>query len=132
MRGAEEMYLPLDDPQVDSHWSPEELAALKKKELEDALKRVHEGLLHWVRFFENSPKYPKVGYLKRPKNWLDNEPRRPLCVLPVGLGLEPEPVGLGIELVVPPIEPVGELPPLLVPAEFGSRFAAATAEIFLN
>ncbi|KAI1118132.1 hypothetical protein F5Y14DRAFT_447542 [Nemania sp. NC0429] len=79
MRGVEEMYLPLDDPEVDAHWSPEELAALKEKELADARRRVHEGLLHWVRFFENSPKYPKVGYVKRPKNWLAKEPRRPLC-----------------------------------------------------
>ncbi|KAI1275739.1 putative heme binding protein [Xylaria sp. FL0933] len=79
MRGVEEMYLPLDDPEVDSHWSPEELAALKEKERAEALKRVHDGLLHWVNFFENSPKYPKVGYLKRPKNWLDSEPRRALC-----------------------------------------------------
>ncbi|KAI0485407.1 hypothetical protein F4859DRAFT_470889 [Xylaria cf. heliscus] len=79
MRGVEEMYLPLDDPEVDSHWSPEELAALKAKELADARQRVHDGLLHWVRFFENSPKYNKVGYLKRPKNWLDHEPRRTLC-----------------------------------------------------
>ncbi|KAI1737175.1 putative heme binding protein [Xylaria scruposa] len=79
MRGVEEMYLPLDDPEVDSHWSPAELAALKEKELEEARQRVHDGLLHWVRFFENSPKYPKVGYVKRPKNWLENEPRRTLC-----------------------------------------------------
>ncbi|KAI0451805.1 hypothetical protein F5B21DRAFT_485655 [Xylaria acuta] len=79
MRGVEDMYLPLDDPEVDSHWSPEELAALKEKELAEARQRVHDGLLHWVRFFENSPKYNKVGYVKRPKNWLDNEPKRPLC-----------------------------------------------------
>ncbi|KAI0399220.1 putative heme binding protein [Xylaria palmicola] len=79
MRGVEDMYLPLDDPVVDAHWPPAELAALKEKERADALRRVHEGLLHWVRFFENSPKYNKVGYVKRPKNWLDNEPRRPLC-----------------------------------------------------
>ncbi len=79
MRGVEEMYLPLDDPEVDSHWRPAELAALKEKERAEALKRVHDGLLHWVNFFENSPKYNKVGYLKRPKNWLASEPRRPLC-----------------------------------------------------
>ncbi|KAI0392506.1 putative heme binding protein [Xylariaceae sp. FL0594] len=79
MRGVEEMFLPLDDPSVDSHWTPEELAALKKKELADAVKRVHDSLAHWVKFFENSPKYPKVGYVKRPKNWLEREPRRKLC-----------------------------------------------------
>ncbi|TGJ86764.1 hypothetical protein E0Z10_g1981 [Xylaria hypoxylon] len=79
MRGVEEMYLPLDDPKIDSRWSSEEFSALKEKERADALQRVHDGLSHWVNFFENSPKYPKVGYVKRPKNWLANEPRRPLC-----------------------------------------------------
>ncbi|KAI2631734.1 putative heme binding protein [Xylaria nigripes] len=79
MRGVEEMFLPLDDPEVDSHWSPKELAALKVKEREEALRRVHDGLTHWVRFFANSPKYTKVGYVKRPDNWLDAEPRRSLC-----------------------------------------------------
>ncbi|KAI1748526.1 hypothetical protein F4782DRAFT_516938 [Xylaria castorea] len=79
LRGVEDMYLPLDDPEVDRHWSAADLAALKETELADARKRVHDGLLHWVRFFENSPKYPKVGYVKRPQNWLENEPRRALC-----------------------------------------------------
>ncbi|KAI1173197.1 putative heme binding protein [Nemania sp. FL0916] len=79
MRGVEDMFLPLDDATVDAHWSPADLALLKEKERADALQRVHDALLHWVRFFENSPKYPKVGYVKRPKNWLDSEPRRPLC-----------------------------------------------------
>ncbi|KAI1800933.1 cytochrome b5 [Daldinia bambusicola] len=79
LRGVEEMFLPLDDPAVDSHFPPEELAALKRKELEEARQKVHEGLLHWVRFFENSPKYPKVGYVKKDKDWLEKEPRRELC-----------------------------------------------------
>ncbi|KAI1330569.1 putative heme binding protein [Xylariaceae sp. FL0255] len=79
MRGVEEMYLPLDDPEVDAHWTAAELAAKKEEELAKAKQRVHDGLLHWVNFFENSPRYPKVGYVKRPANWLDNEPRKPLC-----------------------------------------------------
>ncbi|RYP80807.1 hypothetical protein DL769_002277 [Monosporascus sp. CRB-8-3] len=79
MRGVEEMFLPLDDPEVDAHWTPEELAALRQREREEAFRKVHEGLEHWVKFFENSPKYPKVGYLKRDKDWLEKEPRRELC-----------------------------------------------------
>lgn len=73
------MYLPLDDPAVDSHWSAAELAALKRQERKEAKEKAHEALLHWVRFFENSPKYPKVGYVKKEKNWLDKEPRKKLC-----------------------------------------------------
>lgn len=51
MRGVEEMFLPLDDPEVDRYFSKEELEKLKKKEREEALKRVDEGLRHWVEFF---------------------------------------------------------------------------------
>lgn len=79
MRGVEEMFLPLDDPSIDRHWSKEELAKLKEKELAEALQKVHEGLEHWVKFFANSKKYPFVGYVKRPPGWPGTEPIRPLC-----------------------------------------------------
>src|SRR5687767_6243769 len=32
MRGVEEMYLPIDDPETDAHWTAAELAELKQKE----------------------------------------------------------------------------------------------------
>jgi hypothetical protein len=79
MRGVEEMFLPLDDPAVDKHWSREELEALKKREREEALRRVEEGLRHWVEFFRKNEKYDFVGYVKRPEGWPGTEPRRPLC-----------------------------------------------------
>lgn len=79
MRGVEEMYLPLDDPAVDKHFSRAELKEMKKKEREEALKKVHDGLKHWVDFFAKSDKYRKVGYVKMPKGWPGTEPRRPLC-----------------------------------------------------
>ncbi|KAH9907956.1 cytochrome b5 [Xylariomycetidae sp. FL2044] len=80
LRGAEDMYLPLDDPAVDEvHWTAAELAELKAREREDALRRVDEGLAHWVNFFKNNPKYPRVGYVKRDRDWLEREPRRTLC-----------------------------------------------------
>ncbi|KAK4152602.1 hypothetical protein C8A00DRAFT_16082 [Chaetomidium leptoderma] len=79
MRGAEDMYLPLDDPVVDRHWSPAELAALKKQEREAAEKRVHDGLSHWVGFFKGNPRYDFVGYVKKPAGWPGTEPRRQLC-----------------------------------------------------
>ncbi|KAM7206432.1 hypothetical protein V8F20_002781 [Naviculisporaceae sp. PSN 640] len=79
MRGVEEMYLPIDDPAIDKHFTKEEFVALRKKEMEDALKKVHDGLEHWVKFFKNSKKYSFVGYVKRPKGWPGTEPRRKLC-----------------------------------------------------
>ncbi|KAK3939268.1 hypothetical protein QBC46DRAFT_151383 [Diplogelasinospora grovesii] len=80
MRGVEEMYLPIDDPTIDNrYWTPEELEKMREEEMKEALQKVHEGLLHWVNFFAHSKKYTRVGYIKRPKDWLSNEPRRKLC-----------------------------------------------------
>lgn len=79
MRGVEEMFLPIDDPSIDRHWSKAELAALRAKELEEAKKKVFEGLEHWVKFFANSQKYSFVGYVKRPEGWPGTEPVRRLC-----------------------------------------------------
>ncbi len=77
MRGVEEMYLPLDDPEVDKHFSAEELAEMKKEELVKAKQKVHEGLKHWVDFFAKSTKYHYVGQLKREPGWRGK--RKPLC-----------------------------------------------------
>lgn len=79
MRGVEEMYLPLDDPEVDAHWSREELEQMRVAELESAQRRVHEGLKHWVDFFAKSTKYQRVGYVKLPEGWLEHSPMRKLC-----------------------------------------------------
>jgi predicted heme/steroid binding protein len=79
MRGVEDMFLPLDDPEVDSHFTSQQLEEMKKKEWETAQRKVNEGLTHWVQFFANSPKYQKVGYLVREKDWLEKEPRKKLC-----------------------------------------------------
>ncbi|KAK3320524.1 hypothetical protein B0T19DRAFT_373834 [Cercophora scortea] len=79
MRGVEDMFLPLDDQAVDKHFTRDEFEALRAKELAEAQRKVHEGLLHWVKFFANSKKYPFVGYVKRPAGWPGTEPRRKLC-----------------------------------------------------
>ncbi len=46
MRGIEEMYLPLEDPAVDKHFSAEELREMRKEEQAKAKERVHEALKH--------------------------------------------------------------------------------------
>lgn len=71
MRGVEEMYLPLDDPETDAHWTPEELAGMREREREAALQRVHGALKHWVDFFANHQDYTYVGRVVRPDDWLD-------------------------------------------------------------
>lgn len=79
LRGVEEMYLPLDDPEIDAHWTTAEMEALRAQELEEAQLRVYNGLKHWVDFFGNSKKYTKVGEVKREKGWLEKLEKRELC-----------------------------------------------------
>lgn len=80
MRGVEEMYLPLEDPEVDGqYWTKSELKILREQEKRQADKKVYDGLKHWVDFFGNSKKYTFVGYVKRPADWLEKEPRKTLC-----------------------------------------------------
>ncbi len=77
MRGVEQMYLPFDNPEIDKHWTAEELARKKEEELAEAHRRVHEALKHWVDFFAKSTKYHYVGLLKRDPGW-EGEPKE-LC-----------------------------------------------------
>ncbi|KAF5019932.1 hypothetical protein F66182_8055 [Fusarium sp. NRRL 66182] len=79
LRGYEEAFLPIDDPEVDSHWTPEELAELKIKEREAAKEKAHASLKHWVDFFANNKKYTRVGYVLREENWLEKEKPKVLC-----------------------------------------------------
>ncbi|KAM0240458.1 hypothetical protein ACHAPO_002356 [Fusarium lateritium] len=79
LRGYEETFLPIDNPEIDSHWTPEELAELKVKELEEAKQKAHATLKHWVDFFANNKKYSKVGYVQRDLDWLEKEKPKKLC-----------------------------------------------------
>jgi predicted heme/steroid binding protein len=79
MRGAEEMYLPLDDSRVDRLFPAGELAAIRQEERKVAKQKVHDALKHWVDFFANSKKYHFVGYVKREEGWLKKMKRRKLC-----------------------------------------------------
>ena len=79
MRGVEDMFLPLDDPEVDRLYTAAEMKKLQEEELQQARKQVHDALKHWVDFFANSKKYHKVGTVKRAPNWLEKEPKKDLC-----------------------------------------------------
>ncbi|KAF7559205.1 hypothetical protein G7046_g4950 [Stylonectria norvegica] len=79
MRGVETMFLPIDDPEMDAHWSAADFEKLRAKELETAKQRTHDALKHWVDFFANSAKYSKVGYVLREEDWLEKETPRELC-----------------------------------------------------
>ncbi|KAH6983091.1 hypothetical protein BKA56DRAFT_582995 [Ilyonectria sp. MPI-CAGE-AT-0026] len=79
LRGIELMYMPLDDPEIDAHWTEKELAAMRVQELEAAKLKAYNALLHWVNFFSNSRKYKKVGSIIREKDWLEKEEPKKLC-----------------------------------------------------
>jgi predicted heme/steroid binding protein len=79
MRGVEQMYLPIEDPEVDAHWTREELNVMRNEEFREAKKKTHEALKHWVDFFAKSDKYVVVGKVKREEGWLKKVPRRKLC-----------------------------------------------------
>ena len=79
LRGVEEAFLPLDDPEVDKYWTTKEMEELREQELAAAKQRAFDALHHWVEFFANSKKYTKVGYVKRSENWTDGLPVPTLC-----------------------------------------------------
>lgn len=79
MRGVEEMFLPLDDPEKDRHWSYDEMQAMRERERVEAFAKVDEALRHWTDFFADSDKYMQVGRVVRPEGWLEAIPRRELC-----------------------------------------------------
>jgi hypothetical protein len=58
------MYLPEDDPEIDSQYSSGALKKRKEQERRYARQQVEQSVKHWVDFFANSPKYTKVGKIK--------------------------------------------------------------------
>ncbi|EKD14800.1 uncharacterized protein L3040_003981 [Drepanopeziza brunnea f. sp. 'multigermtubi'] len=79
LRGVEQMFLPLDDYDVDSLYTKSELKIMREKERRIARTKVHDALKHWVDFFEKSDKYPRVGRVKREKGWMEKGEVKKLC-----------------------------------------------------
>ena len=75
----EEMFMPLDDPEVDRVYTSGQLKTLKAQERKRAKEQVHANLKQWVDFFEGSSKYPKVGRVKRVTGWETKGKKHPLC-----------------------------------------------------
>ncbi|RDA83811.1 hypothetical protein CP532_4612 [Ophiocordyceps camponoti-leonardi (nom. inval.)] len=79
LRGGVDAFLPLDDDEIDSHWTTAEMEAMRAEEMAQAETRAHAALKNWVDFFANSDKYHFVGYLKWDPAELQGRPVRPLC-----------------------------------------------------
>lgn len=48
MRGVEDMFIPLDNEEVDSLYSKGELKSLREQEKRNARKEVDKALRHWL------------------------------------------------------------------------------------
>lgn len=81
IRGVEQMFLPLDDPQEDAQLSKKELKIRREREMREAKQQVRDAVAHWVGFFRGGRDgdYFEVGTVKREKNWPSKRPVPPLC-----------------------------------------------------
>lgn len=79
MRGVEEMFMPVSTQDIDALFTSGEMKIRLEQERRVARKKAHEALKHWVDFFENSPKYTKVGKVKREEGWENVGPVLTLC-----------------------------------------------------
>lgn len=73
------MFLPLDNPAIDSQYTSGQLKALREQERRRAREEVDKALRHWVEFFGNSKKYTRVGYVRREAGWEEKLEKRELC-----------------------------------------------------
>ena len=73
------MFIPLDDPAIDSQYTSGQLKALREQERRHAKEEVRKALQHWVDFFANSKKYTRVGTVKREEGWEEKLETRELC-----------------------------------------------------
>lgn len=70
------MYLPVDNPEIDSQFTSGELKKQKERERRYAKQEVEKSVKHWADFFSKSKKYKRVGTVKAPK---PTGPPPPLC-----------------------------------------------------
>ena len=79
IRGVELMYIPKSTPEIDAMFTSGEIKIRMEQERRKAREQAHQALKHWVDFFEKSPKYSKVGSVKREKGWEAERPVPTLC-----------------------------------------------------
>jgi predicted heme/steroid binding protein len=81
LRGVEIMYIPKDDPKIDSQIPKRDLKIRREQEKRAAKKQVQDTIEGWAKVFRGEtgrPYYP-VGQLQREPDWMDKNPPHPLC-----------------------------------------------------
>ncbi|EHA26870.1 hypothetical protein CBS63078_4734 [Aspergillus niger] len=61
MRGVEEMFIPIDDPEEEKRLSSGERKVRREQDVRIARQRIHKAVAHWMGFFANHKKYYEVG-----------------------------------------------------------------------
>ncbi|KAJ4513013.1 hypothetical protein HRR78_002860 [Exophiala dermatitidis] len=75
LRGAEEIYIPIDDPEEEITSGARKTRA--EKERRDAKKRVLQEVRKWEEFYKNHPKYFEVGKVVNVSEYTGEPPK--LC-----------------------------------------------------
>lgn len=79
IRNVELMFMPKSTAEIDALFTSGEMKIRLEQERRKARERAHLALKHWVNFFEKSPKYNKVGTVKREEDWEMKKPMPTLC-----------------------------------------------------
>lgn len=80
LRGVEEMYIPVDDPN-EVPLSKQELKIRRERDMRLARKQIQGTVGHWADVFAGKTGRPYfwVGTIKREERWLEKLPRKELC-----------------------------------------------------
>ncbi|KIW05067.1 uncharacterized protein PV09_04221 [Verruconis gallopava] len=83
IRGVEEMFIPLDDPDEEAELTKAEKKIRRERDVRRAKKQIQGTIAHWASVFSGKTGRPYfyVGEIKREPGWLDKLPKRELCAL---------------------------------------------------
>ncbi|OOF95258.1 hypothetical protein ASPCADRAFT_207732 [Aspergillus carbonarius ITEM 5010] len=73
MRGVEEMFIPIDDPEEEKKLSSGERKTRREQDMRIARQRIAKQVAHWEGFFRNHKKYFEVGKLVGVEEFIEKE-----------------------------------------------------------
>ncbi|RAL05464.1 putative heme/steroid binding domain protein [Aspergillus ibericus CBS 121593] len=79
MRGVEEMFIPIDDPEEEKMLSSGERKKRREQDLRIARQRIQTQVAHWEGFFRGHKKYFEVGKVVGLEEVIAKEEKRELC-----------------------------------------------------
>ncbi|PYI07159.1 heme/steroid binding domain protein [Aspergillus sclerotiicarbonarius CBS 121057] len=79
MRGVEEMFIPIDDPEEEKMLSSGERKKRREQDLRLAKQRIQKQVAHWENFFRGHKKYFEVGKVVGIEEVVAKEEKRELC-----------------------------------------------------